>query len=327
MTLTIVHEEFITRTYKASKCSAAYFWRCLSWLLSLSMPLIICIVTQGLWKKTNTYLEQPRIEFTKKGLFFVANFLETEEYFFWSSFQELNDADPGRLIMPIIETQNFDHNDDGIVDEMTIDVTLNLPNSTFQIRNAFYYLEFKVILDYRSVIEMTVPIIGSINSQYRTSASHVLGDLKVIQKRPLPSHGNYFFNATNKENENTTMIFGNNTNMIFLDQSIFQYYPQELYQQDLLRNYTLGLYSKHEYNQPFTSSDDLSIFTFYFHFLIREQELTYRTSAMELLKWFWLQYFSFFVMIKVVLRICSSFLYENQIFPTLVFVDKNFKTD
>ena len=42
----IKHLQYITRTYRAQKCSAAYFWKLLAFLLSLVIPLAICIVTQ-----------------------------------------------------------------------------------------------------------------------------------------------------------------------------------------------------------------------------------------------------------------------------------------
>lgn len=71
-----------------------------------------------MWKKTNTFLEQPKIEFSRKCFLLVADPSKTNDYYFWSSFQNLNDADPKQIVMPIIESRASDYDNNGKMDEV-----------------------------------------------------------------------------------------------------------------------------------------------------------------------------------------------------------------
>ena len=170
-----------------------------------------------------------------------------------------------------------------------------------------------------------IPIVGYMNSVYDTAGASVFADLNFFQKKLLPSYGEITLN--NFHENSTSPSFENETDTVSLPNDIFKFFPQELLRIDSTRNFTLRLYPKNDYFQPLSSSDQNSTFKLHFDLFIREQVLTYRTSAMELLKWFWLQYFSIFVMVKLFLRVLSAFLYESQVLPTLVFNGKDNKND
>uniref|UniRef100_A0A7E4W1A1 Transmembrane protein 231 n=1 Tax=Panagrellus redivivus TaxID=6233 RepID=A0A7E4W1A1_PANRE len=226
--LAVVHEEIITRTYCAPRCSVAYLWKIFAFLASLIIPLLICIVTQGLWKKTNTYLEQPRIEYAHKSFFLVADSSNATAYCFWSSYQELNDADSDHLVMPIIESQEIDRDNDGKADEILISATLHTQNLTFPVNNVFFYLLFNVNLEYRSVYKMELPIMGYIEHLTEAPEVSIFGDMRVKSTEPLPSHGWFDISERIPEPEDGTTLFGNGTDAAEVDASLIQLFPLDL---------------------------------------------------------------------------------------------------
>lgn len=178
----------------------------------------------------------------------------------------------------------------------------------------FFYLYAKYLT---ILFQLDAPIIGNIDRSYPSYQAFILGDLHFLQKVPLPAYGNYDF-LDNFESDNTTE-FGNLTNSFQVDDSLLHLFPLELQYQNMHRNFTLDIISKTEYFMPYNVDDENNEFIFHFNFKTRLQVLTYRTSAMELFKWFWLQYFTIFVFSKLLFRILSAFLYENQILSTLVY--------
>lgn len=109
--LITVHNEVICKTYKAPYISVANLWKILSNALIFIISIILTFTTQGLWKKTNNYLEHPVINLTEKFFFVLGGFNKT---LFWSSFEEFNEYN--MLTIPIIQTNQIDKNNDGKID-------------------------------------------------------------------------------------------------------------------------------------------------------------------------------------------------------------------
>lgn len=65
----------------------------------------------------------------------------------------------------------------------------------------------------------------------------VAGDLEIVQKKPLPSYGEFNFveNVSNETAQNQTDLIGAPT------EDIAEWFPLELMMQNLRENYTLGL--------------------------------------------------------------------------------------
>ncbi|KAI1732891.1 transmembrane protein [Ditylenchus destructor] len=319
----------VVNSYRAPTLSAAHIW-------SLLSNLLVVVLSLGLWKKTNTYLEQPIIDFTRKCTFVLRdNSLDPERYLFWTSSEEFNQfgeyagaaaLDTDRLLVPTIETQELDHNDDGRPDELLIGVSLRLPSASSQhldVYSIFYALEVKVKLEYRALVQIDGWIIGATEHLMPGQALNVWGDLHVVQKQPLPSYGLLSTNSTN--------VTKNDGIMSQYDIGLSEYFPMEIRRRNFEKNFSVDLLGKTEnwlpsFHQQNNASGDPWQFSANFRIFIREQNLTYRTNAFELLKWAWIQYFAIFIIVKFIFNSLSSFLYENQILGTIVECERKIKT-
>ncbi|KAI1726425.1 transmembrane protein domain-containing protein [Ditylenchus destructor] len=237
--LVVVHNEVVVNSYRAPTLSAAHIWNLLS-------NVLVVVLSLGLWKKTNTYLEQPIVDFTRKCTFVLRdNSLDPERYLFWTSSQEFNQfgeyagaaaLDTDRLLVPTIETQELDHNEDGRPDELLIGVSLRLPSTSSQhldVYSIFYALEVKVKLEYRALVQIDGSIIGTTEHLMPGQALNVWGDLHVVQKKPLPSYGLPSTNSTNTT-ENDGM-------MSQYDIGLTEYFPMEIQRRNFEKNFSVDL--------------------------------------------------------------------------------------
>lgn len=72
-----------------------------------------------MWRKTNTYVEQPAVEFTRRCTFLLANAGEQlDRYWYWSADHSTNGMGDDHSLVPVIESRQVDVNGDGKVDEV-----------------------------------------------------------------------------------------------------------------------------------------------------------------------------------------------------------------
>lgn len=72
-------------------------------------------IFQGMWKKYGEYGEQPSVQFKNRYIIMLKG-ASNDDYFLWSTYPVLNQAEHSRLRIPIIEATTADYNDDGKTD-------------------------------------------------------------------------------------------------------------------------------------------------------------------------------------------------------------------
>jgi len=168
------------------------------------------------------------------------------------------------------------------------------------------------------LVETSGWLVGYVERLFPGQSLDVWGDLSFVQKKPLPSYGL----VTTK---------GNATNVTRLDEGVFNeadfhlanFFPMEMQRRNFESNFSVDLLGKTENWLPVFNTEDNSTqqsqrFTAHFRVLIREQNLTYRTDALELLKWAWIQYFAILIIVRHIFGRLSAFLYQNHILGTIV---------
>jgi hypothetical protein len=138
----------------------------------------------------------------------------------------------------------------------------------------------------------------------------ISGDVLFWQRKPLPSFGHYNFTQDLVELNETEAVFNSAL-----------YLPYEIQQSTLNNNYTFQL-SRPIHRWETSDSLDNSTFTAKFHFFIPEQHLIYRTGALELLKWVWIQYFAISVLVRLFFDALTGFLFQNQLLETTMYCEE-----
>ncbi|KAI6175218.1 hypothetical protein M3Y99_01982200 [Aphelenchoides fujianensis] len=311
MALTVVFEENIRRVYRAHTWSTANFWRWLSETLIITLTLVLAFESQGFWKKTNTYLEQPAVQLSKRCMIVLGDgSADPFNYFFWSPFGDLNRAQADRLVMPVVEVQDADRDQDSRVDEITMNIALRMTNTSFRVRSVYWMLFYSAQLKQRAVIDMNGAIYGEIERLSPAADVSIAGDLRVWQRKPLPSYGRFNLTEDLQQLNETELVFASSA-----------YVPFEMQRRSLNHNYTLQLDRPIQHWNPIGVEENATTFTLNFHFFVPEQELTYRCDALELLKWVWIQYLALSVLVRWLFDHLSGFLFQNQIFPSIVHVE------
>lgn len=111
----------LKKTYYANSFSMANFWRWFSSTITIVLTVVVVFETQGMWKKINSYVEQPHMEL-ENNIFVILSGDSGDpfDYYFWSPFEDLNKAQNDRLITPVISSTQDDYNEDGVTDKVGV---------------------------------------------------------------------------------------------------------------------------------------------------------------------------------------------------------------
>uniref|UniRef100_A0A0M3IMI4 Transmembrane protein 231 n=1 Tax=Ascaris lumbricoides TaxID=6252 RepID=A0A0M3IMI4_ASCLU len=304
MKYSVLHEEPYTRKYKASTCSAAFLCRTLTIIFALILPLVITFATQGMWKKYGEYGEQPSVQFKNRYIIMLKG-ASNDDYFLWSTYPVLNQAEHSRLRIPIIEATTADYNDDGKTDLISISATFFVSENE-KIFGAFWMLLFEYRLDMRSRFSMETALVGDIDKLKPAYSLSITGDFNLEQSIPLQSFGWDLDHGGPLINES--------------DPDFLHYAPIEIMLRNSLRNFTTTL--KRDVIVWSSKSMEKNSFVIRFSIRIPEQKLTYKSGLLELLKFAWIQYLSIFVIFHFIFSKLLKFVFENRIVSSIVVEDQ-----
>lgn len=79
---------------------------------------LLNLILQGLWRRTNTYLERPRVHFNEQ-LFLLFEDEDGQVQHFWSPVNDWNEKWSEYLTFPAFETSSLDVDDDGRPEEVS----------------------------------------------------------------------------------------------------------------------------------------------------------------------------------------------------------------
>uniref|UniRef100_A0A8R1HH88 Transmembrane protein 231 n=1 Tax=Caenorhabditis japonica TaxID=281687 RepID=A0A8R1HH88_CAEJA len=187
-----IFREPVYRTFRSSECSWAAFYMKLVNVFRYFLPILIIFVTDGLWRKTNTFREVPDISLTGD---FIVYAYGHDRSIVSSSFAVLNSAASSDQLSTSQITHHFsnptdfgEEEDNGFDDDVQI-LNLNLQfqmsTQNLSIDTLIYAFVLKFRLDYHSVIDMELLLTDTLKLPPSTSTIQTTARLSVDQSIPF----------------------------------------------------------------------------------------------------------------------------------------------
>ncbi|VDL63384.1 unnamed protein product [Nippostrongylus brasiliensis] len=131
----------------------------------------------GLWKKTGTYRERPRVNFDGRYLLLL---MSDEQYIFSSTLPVLNAAENSHFVVSQLDHQWISH-----TDEQDIETAITVPTRNLTFNTLIYFVFFNYTLDYHSSVEAEVALCDTVHLSSSTTALDILGRVAADQKMPF----------------------------------------------------------------------------------------------------------------------------------------------
>ncbi|GAB6030810.1 hypothetical protein CHUAL_014205 [Chamberlinius hualienensis] len=242
MALYNVHSIPILIKYRARVCSKATLFYLICVAFTFIIPLLIAFRSEGFWKRTDWYSEQPKIRFKKQLLIWI-ELDDGIDYLAWSSFENLNKLLDSHLRIPLIQSREDDWNRDGVNDKM--DLILDFPLTTETVKSATLLLLFDYQLNTFCRLQMESLAYFQQIAATNGLEWRIIADLSLKQKAPLPHTG--LFSTYNVSIFDADSIFAESFE---IDRIL------EKYSERNVSTTVSGVYSIWKggrgYNQPFT---------------------------------------------------------------------------
>ena len=292
-----IYSHALVQKYRTSLVTKAVFFQLILFVLLVISPLLIAYRTSGFWIKEKYYTESPYVTYRHETIVYVKT--DASRSLVWTTYSELNSvlSVEGSLSTPLVESAEIDNDFDGKNDFIDFSVSFPL-NSGESVTSVNAYLFF----NYQLKLFSRVEVLGLALIQEQTeSGAHKLsisGDLNFNQKINLPHKGS------------NTDFAGE----LITDQSA-NFDLTQLVQKYNSRNLTTELAHNFRGWQEGASSDN--IFVLDLHVNYPEQTLRYEPGFLEELKFAWIQYLSIFVIFLFAFDRLKTFVFQNQVFPTV----------
>ena len=176
-----VYTEALRLRHYAPGLSLAGPLRAVGLVAAIVLSWVIAHATGSLWLKTKVVYEQPAVKFMH-DLVVVLDGAGPGERWFWSTFPELNDAMTDHLLAAEVGAAEEDLNQDGKVDRITLDVTAKGAKPVHAVK---VLGQFKYSLSECGGLDMTGLAYVAEASGVPGAALSVDGALRLVQRDAL----------------------------------------------------------------------------------------------------------------------------------------------
>lgn len=292
-----VHNEVVTRQFRAHICSfATIFSICVIGITYLS-PLFLAYNSLGFWLKESTYREQPEVNY-KHHLILLVQGSDPGSLIGYSTYPNFNLLLGDKIRIPTIRSFELDEDYDGRKDylQFNIDVPL-LNHEKIQSVQLLFFFDYK--LHKFASLQME-----SLAYIYYTSPSpgkdfYTQGELRFQQKAPLPHKGSFTqFNASIIDPKASTV------NELRL-QTIFEKYQGRKVRTDYIGRCPVW---KSGLGSPFTIKGKIEY---------PDETIIYRPGFWQLIKFAWIQYLAILLIFLYIFGHVKKFVYENHLVNTI----------
>ncbi|KAI1904576.1 hypothetical protein AGOR_G00007050 [Albula goreensis] len=173
--------------YKTSICTKATLFIFIVLCLTYIPPLLVAYRSQGFWLKRSTYEEQPNVRFQYQILLIAAT-STNGDYVAWSTFPNFNTLQGSNLRIPSVSVREDDHNKDGKFDRLNLRLDLPL-RAEEQIYSVQMLLTFSYQIFRMSTVLMQTLLYVQHSSSVPGSQLYLNGDLRLQQRVPLGHRG------------------------------------------------------------------------------------------------------------------------------------------
>jgi len=218
----------------------------------------------------------------------------------YSTFQNLNMLMGDKLRLPIVKSNEVDHNEDGKKDLLNMEIQVPLGNT-----ESVNIIQLLLFLDYKlhkfASLQMECMAYVSHYSPVGGAEYLVEGQLKLLQKYPLPHKGHY-------TKYNTPIIDSTSLNTDTYELSnIFAAYQRRNVSTDFVGRYPVWK-SGRAAGSPFTVKVKV-------HY--PEETINYRPGFWQLIKMAWIQYVAILLVFTFLMRKIKNFIYQGQVVNTV----------
>lgn len=285
--------------YKTSVCTKATVFVIVVLCLTYIPPLLVAYRSQGFWVKRSSYEEQPLVRFQYQSLIVAATNTKGD-YVAWSTFPNFNNMQGANLRIPSIQVREEDLNQDGKMDRLIFRLQLPLKPEE-QVYSIQLLLTFSYQLMRMSTVVMQTLAYVQYSSPVPGAQLFLSGDLRLHQRTPLPHRGAHTV-------YNVSVIDGSSPFASAYDLvSIIGAYQD--------RNLTTVLSCP----SPVWTVGRAAGSPFQLTAEIRYpmELISYRPGFWETIKFAWIQYVSILLIFLWVFNKVKTFVFQNQVLPTI----------
>ena len=249
--------------------------------------------------------EQPHVLYRYLALFQLHGSTATGDSvsLFYSTSPTVNDLFSEHVRMAVVKSAELDDNADGLVDRIEIGLTMPLSN-TERITGFTSVVYHDVELKDKARYKFDAVSYVSTNNPIPMGSFYADGDITVKQTWPLDYKGGYHIPYERDQ-------------LISVDKSTS---ASDLSFVNILgasasRNLSTIFSPTYEYSLPRAGDTGIDVATFNSTLVLRipKQAIRYTPGASEVLKFAWVQYISFFIVVAFVLFRLNAFIFRHQL--------------
>lgn len=258
------------------------------------------------WIKESVVYEQPRVVYRYLTVFQLQGIDSATGdvlSLFYSTNAKVNELFSGHLRTPIVKSAELDDNHDGIVDRIEIGMKMPLKD-TESITKFTAMVYHDVELKDRARYKFDAVSYVTTSNPVSMGSLYIDGDISLRQTWPLDYKGGYHLPYENDE-----LI------PIDLDISATDLSMVNILGASAARNLSTTFSPSYIYSVPAIGKTDIDAPVFNATLVIRapKQPVRYTPGASEVLKFAWIQYMSFFIVIAFVLFRLNAFIFRHQL--------------
>lgn len=298
-----VYSHPLRRSYAARLCSWAMFVQLLVFGFLLTIPYLAAYRSGGMWLKEAEFREQPRVHFKQSFMIQLRGSTPGSELV-WSSFPYYNFLLQDSLRAASVKTRETDANNDGLNDELLLEVSFPLGDSE-QVAAVFGIFFFDYQLHAKADLQMEGAAVLQFEAASAGSVASFDGFLRLRQEIPLPHTGRV-----------------NDYNSSFVDETSYDPATYDLAQ-------ILERYNSRNVSTVFESHGTVwtagrmpgSPFVLRAHIRYPAAVVRYTPGLLQEAKSGWIQFLAFLLPLWYFARHLQEFLFANRVLSAVA-VDK-----
>ncbi len=325
-----IHREPLYRRYYATYASPSFLYGLIFGFLLLFLPLIIAYNSTGFWYKEGTYFEQPAVKYRYQAIVEVygtsgydrstssATLEGTQQkplILYYSTSPKLNQMHNKNFRSAMVQSAELDDDRDGINER--IEFTMRMPLAPDeQVTGMTAVLLHDVVISERARYVFDAASFVNFDGGSAISNLNIDGDIQVRQSWPLSTKGGYKVPYSGSPLLTREPAPG----MSVSDMSV-EAIMAETASRNLSTVFTPTYKLASRPYEPSMVDLDTRYFNMTITLRVPEQPIWYTPNASEVLKWAWMQYISFFVVVGWLLFRLNSYVFRHQLLPTYPVAD------
>lgn len=294
-----------TRSFVAPRCSLAYCVYVLGIVGMVVLPLFAAFMSDNVWAKESFYREQPHVTFAHDLLFTLGGGVPADSLG-WSTRTDLAPLLPA-TVHPVVRSSSYDDNYDGVPDSLRF--KMQVP--TGDLRRTFRHFQLLVVYNYelRERLRERITGMAIVDAGTALPATGLWARGRFVLKQDNPLR---VLTEARQVYADSPLAVDWNSNWAARNAPVTIRALLDRYAE---RNETVQF---EMLVPPVWDYAPRDAFEVELTIDVPHQLVHYVPGTLEVLKFAWMQVFSFLVPVALVLRSMQTFAYEHQVVETVV---------